>query len=307
MSVAVRARGVAAGEGEEPAQAAKRAALQVGAQQMSGVAEGVCVVGPGGDLAEVVVHGGSSFVWKGVRVGRCKDDEGRRSQPDRGVVAAWSRPAKQISLRGSQPRAPKPSIANAALPKEPKARRTVDVVVSADGARRPRGDEGPGPCGVAGFEHVFQVRADGLGSEFPGLTTLNAVPGNLPMQATGFVGRDVEISDLLVEIRAHCLVTLTGVGGVGKTRLALQVAAELVPDFEDGVWLVELAPVGDPAAVPDAVATALGITAQPGKSVTASVAQACRAVVSWSFWTTASTSLTRLAISSRRSWPVRRR
>lgn len=135
------------------------------------------------------------------------------------------------------------------------------------------------------------------------MTTLNAVPGNLPMQATGFVGREVEISDLLVEIRAHCLVTLTGVGGVGKTRLALQVAAELVPDFEDGVWLVELAPVGDPAAVPDAVATALGITAQPGKSVTASVAQACRAVVSRSFWTTASTSLTRLAISSKRSCP----
>lgn len=75
-------------------------------------------------------------------------------------------------------------------------------------------------------------------------------------------------------VRAHRLVTLTGVGGVGKTRLAVHVAAELVPDFDDGVWLVELAPVGDPAAVPDAAATALGIAVQPGLTVTASVAQA---------------------------------
>ncbi len=75
-------------------------------------------------------------------------------------------------------------------------------------------------------------------------------------------------------MRTHRLVTLTGVGGVGKTRLAVQVAAELVPDFADGVWLVELAPVGDPAAVPDAVATVLGITQQPGQTVTESVAEA---------------------------------
>ena len=73
-------------------------------------------------------------------------------------------------------------------------------------------------------------------------------------------------------MRANRMVTLTGVGGVGKTRLAIQVAAELVPEFPDGVWLVELAPIGDPAAVPDAVATALGITPQPGRSVTASIA-----------------------------------
>ena len=65
-------------------------------------------------------------------------------------------------------------------------------------------------------------------------------------------------------MRAHRLVTLTGVGGVGKTRLALQVAAELVGEFSDGVWLVELAPVGDPAALPDVVATRLGMTPRPG-------------------------------------------
>ncbi len=125
---------------------------------------------------------------------------------------------------------------------------------------------------LSGVEHLFQVRADGLVSEFPRLRTVDAVPGNLPRQTTSFVGRDVEVKELAELVRTHELVTLTGVGGVGKTRLAVQVAAEMVPDFGDGVWLVELAPIGDPAAVPDAVATVLGITPQPGKSVTDSIA-----------------------------------
>ena len=73
---------------------------------------------------------------------------------------------------------------------------------------------------------------------------------------------------------AHRLVTLTGVGGVGKTRLALEVAARLADEFPDGVWLFELAAVTDPAAVPDAVAAVLGITQQPGKTVSESVAAA---------------------------------
>ena len=75
-------------------------------------------------------------------------------------------------------------------------------------------------------------------------------------------------------LKAHRLVTLTGVGGVGKTRLALEVAARSAPDFPDGVWVIELAAVGDPAAVPDAVAGVLGITQQPGMTLTDSVAAA---------------------------------
>ena len=75
-------------------------------------------------------------------------------------------------------------------------------------------------------------------------------------------------------VKAHRLVTLTGVGGVGKTRLALEVAGRLVDEFPDGVWFFELAAVTDPAAVPDAVAAVLGITQQPGKSVSESVAAA---------------------------------
>ncbi len=127
---------------------------------------------------------------------------------------------------------------------------------------------------LSGAQHVFQVRAEGLREQFPPLRTVDTVPGNLPAQLTSFVGREAEVTELLELVRAHRLVTLTGVGGVGKTRLAVQVAAELVPDFPDGVRLVELAPVGDPAAIPDAVATALGITPQAGLTVTASIAQA---------------------------------
>lgn len=124
---------------------------------------------------------------------------------------------------------------------------------------------------LSGALRLFQVCADGLRHDFPPLKTIDGVPGNLHVQATSFVGREVE--ELTAAVKAHRLVTLTGVGGVGKTRLALQVAGELVPEFADGVWLVELAPVGDPVAVPDAVATALGLTPQPGMSVTDSIAE----------------------------------
>ena len=127
---------------------------------------------------------------------------------------------------------------------------------------------------LSGVEHLYQVRADGLRVEFAPLRTLDAVPGNLPVQTTSFVGREVAVKELAEQVRAHRLVTLTGVGGVGKTRLAIQVAAELTGEFPDGVWLVELAPVGDPAAVPDAVAAVLGVTPQAGLTVTDSITQA---------------------------------
>jgi predicted ATPase len=125
---------------------------------------------------------------------------------------------------------------------------------------------------LSGVHRIFQVRAVGLSEIFPPLRTLDTVPGNLPLQTTSFIGRAAEIDDLVAVVRTERLVTLIGVGGVGKTRLALQVAGEVLPEFPDGVWLVELAPVGDPGAVGDAVATALGITPQSGLSTIDSVA-----------------------------------
>jgi predicted ATPase len=119
---------------------------------------------------------------------------------------------------------------------------------------------------------VFQVRADGLRTEFPPLKTLDSIPGNLKPQTTSFVGRALDVAELETAVKANRLVTLTGVGGVGKTRLALEVAARLKSDFPDGVWVIELAPVVDPAAVPEATAAALGITQQAGLSLSNTIA-----------------------------------
>jgi predicted ATPase/class 3 adenylate cyclase len=121
---------------------------------------------------------------------------------------------------------------------------------------------------------VFQVRAAGLRAEFPPLRSLDTSPGNLPRTVTSFVGRESDVAEIEAAVRCHQLVTLTGAGGVGKTRLALEVASELADEFPDGVWFFELAAVTDLAAVPDAVAAVLGITQQPGKSVAESVAAA---------------------------------
>ncbi|MGB9223710.1 ATP-binding protein, partial [Mycobacterium sp.] len=121
---------------------------------------------------------------------------------------------------------------------------------------------------------VFQVRAAGLGTEFPPLRALDTNPGNLRPATTSLIGRESDVGEIEAAVKAHRLVTLTGVGGVGKTRLALEVAVRLTDEFPDGVWLFELAAVSDPAAVPDTVASVLGITQQPGKTVSESVAAA---------------------------------
>src|SRR5580693_8331084 len=126
----------------------------------------------------------------------------------------------------------------------------------------------PNPVGV------FQVRAAGLQADFPALRALDASPGNLRAATTSFIGRESEVAEVQAAVKAHRLVTLTGVGGVGKTRLALEVAARRADEFPDGVWFFELAAVTDPAAVPDAVAAVLGITQQPGKTMSESVASA---------------------------------
>jgi predicted ATPase len=108
-------------------------------------------------------------------------------------------------------------------------------------------------------ERVFQVTHAELQAEFAPLQSLDAFPGNLSVQVSAFVGREDElaaVADLLTHER---LVTLTGPGGVGKTRLALQAAAAVLPSFPDGAWFVDLAPVSDPEFVASEITTTLGL------------------------------------------------
>ena len=110
---------------------------------------------------------------------------------------------------------------------------------------------------------LFQVQAPDLRTDFPPLKTVIRLREICARPTTSLIGREAELADLETALKAHRLVTLIGVGGVGKTRLALEVATRLADSFPDGVWVIELAAVGDPAAVPEAVAAVLGITQQP--------------------------------------------
>jgi predicted ATPase len=113
-------------------------------------------------------------------------------------------------------------------------------------------------------ELVFQLMHPGLPATFPPLNSPDAYPNNLPIQLTSFIGREREIGEVRELLSTARLVTLTGSGGTGKTRLALQAAAEALPSFPDGVWLVELASLADPAGVLPAVAAALDLQGLPG-------------------------------------------
>jgi predicted ATPase/class 3 adenylate cyclase len=108
-------------------------------------------------------------------------------------------------------------------------------------------------------EHVFQVVHPALWREFPPLASLDAFGGNLPEQLTAFVGRETELEGVIELAREARLVTLTGPGGVGKTRLVLQAAAVEIGRYEDGAWFVDLAPVADPERISATVTRAMGI------------------------------------------------
>ena len=108
-------------------------------------------------------------------------------------------------------------------------------------------------------ERIAQLVIDGLPDTFPPLRSLDARPNNLPTQLTTFVGRDKELAEAGELLRSTRLLTLTGPGGTGKTRLSLQVAAAAADDFPDGVWFVTLDAVRDPALVAPTIARTLGI------------------------------------------------
>jgi predicted ATPase/class 3 adenylate cyclase len=129
---------------------------------------------------------------------------------------------------------------------------------------------------LAQASRVFQVVAPGLQGEFPPLRSLDLLPGNLPLQVSSFVGRERELARVAEALGNARVVTLTGVGGVGKTRLALQVAAEVLPGYREGAWLVELAPVRDPDGVVDAFAAVFGVSARAGQSLEESLVEFLR-------------------------------
>lgn len=114
---------------------------------------------------------------------------------------------------------------------------------------------------------LFQIIAAGLREEFPPLKTLDARPNNLPVHLTNFIGRENEMKSMRDLLKQTHVLTLTGTGGSGKTRLALQIAADTIDDFENGVWLIELASLSDTSLLPQTITKALGIQEEPTKTV----------------------------------------
>jgi len=149
---------------------------------------------------------------------------------------------------------------------------TTEVLLRQRVALRPLGEHRL--RGLRGRMTVYQVIADGLRSEFPVLRSADRFAGNLPQQLSSFVGREDLVTEIAQLLQSDRLVTLSGVGGVGKTRLALEVGAELAGEFPEGVWMIELAPIGEPSTVTAAIATALGVTPRGNAALIDTVAEA---------------------------------
>ena len=116
-------------------------------------------------------------------------------------------------------------------------------------------------------ERLYQVVHPGLRSEFPPLRSMASTPNNLAQQLNSFIGRDRDIEQLKALLASTRLLTLFGMGGLGKSRLSVQLAAIVLDDYADGVWFVELAALAEAALVPQAVASAIGVREEPGGSV----------------------------------------
>lgn len=125
-------------------------------------------------------------------------------------------------------------------------------------------------------EHVWQLSHPGLPETFPPLRSLRTFANNLPIQVSSFVGRVRELAEVRELLKNATLLTLVGAGGTGKTRLALQLAAEVLEDFPDGVWLVELAAVSNPDRVPKVLSNVLGVREEPGRSLVESISEYLR-------------------------------
>src|SRR5512141_192403 len=125
-------------------------------------------------------------------------------------------------------------------------------------------------------EQIYQLVVEGLPADFPPIRTLDASRQNLPAPTTSFIGREKEKAEIKQAIRAHRLITLTGSGGTGKTRLSLQVAADLLDQFADGVWFVELAPLTDPSLIPQTILSVLETSESQDKTITQALIERVR-------------------------------
>jgi predicted ATPase/class 3 adenylate cyclase len=125
-------------------------------------------------------------------------------------------------------------------------------------------------------DHIYQLAAPGLALDFPLLATLTIRPNNLPIQTTTFLGREQDISEVKRLLEHARLVALLGTGGVGKTRLALQVAVQVLENYPDGVCFTDLAPLADPRLLPQTVASALAVQERPGEPMQITLLQALR-------------------------------
>jgi predicted ATPase/class 3 adenylate cyclase len=125
--------------------------------------------------------------------------------------------------------------------------------------------------GLVQTEHLWQLTAPGLRADFQPLASLKSIPHNLPVPVTSFIGRETELAEGKRLLASTRLLTLTGPGGTGKTRLALQLAADVLDTFPDGVWIVELAALADPALVPQTVAAVWALREQPGRPLSATL------------------------------------
>ncbi len=122
-------------------------------------------------------------------------------------------------------------------------------------------------------EHVWQLDIAGLPAEFPVLRSLDTIPNNLPIQPTSFRGREHDLEEVKSLLSQHKLLTLFGSGGIGKTRLALQVAAEVLDQHPDGVWLADFAPITDPELVSTVIAKEIGMPQVEGRRIDESIPQ----------------------------------
>jgi predicted ATPase len=128
-------------------------------------------------------------------------------------------------------------------------------------------------------EHIYQLLHPDLPSKFPPLASLDLRPNNLPAQATPLIGREAQLNEITKRLKSAGvrLLTLTGPAGIGKTRLALQAAADLIDSFEEGVYLVDLAAVRDPEAVPVAIAQVMGSRETGNRSLLEEIKEQLRA------------------------------